>query len=531
MLGQGGMGTVFLAEDVQLRRKVALKVMRPDVARKKAARERFLREARAVAALDHDHIVAIFQVGEDNGVPFLTMPLLNGETLETRLTREGCLPVDELVRIGRETAEGLAAAHAAGLIHRDIKPANLWLEPRPNDPPKEPRVKILDFGLARPQEPDENLTEEGMALGTPAYMSPEQVNAGPLDCRADVFSLGCVMYQLATGKRPFVGNGVGAILAAVASHQPDPPHAIRAEIPHSLSDLIMAMLVKNPQERPASAEAVLVGLQVISAGNTLPEVTYPLAPARAETTTEALSAPTRSSRRKWLTFAGILAVVGLALLLWQPWKASSITNPDARSEDAPYKGAVDLLIWTRDGKDIRKLRLTDAETLPLRPGDQIRIVAEVEPAAYLYLFWIDTEGKAAPIYPWKPGQWDTRPQKEDPRHRLELPERATKGYTISGDQAGMETLLLLARPTPLPPGDADIKRALSGLLPQRPVQNPRSAVWFENGDVIRSDANRRALNFTAEEINDPVLRMQNLLREPMRPLAPYTTAVSFAKTK
>src|SRR5262249_46375847 len=144
------------------------KVMRSGLAGQPEARDRFLREARAAARLQHDHIVPIFQVGEDGGVPYFAMPLLAGEPLDRRLRRATPLPIDEVLRIGRQAAEGLAAAHAAGLIHRDIKPVNLWLE----DPGG--RVKLLDFGLARPMTARDGLTQAGTVLGSPGYMSPEQ---------------------------------------------------------------------------------------------------------------------------------------------------------------------------------------------------------------------------------------------------------------------------------------------------------------------------------------------------------------------
>src|SRR5262249_28475988 len=147
---------------------VALKVLKPEHAASPVARQRFLREAQAVAALEHDHIVAIYQVGEDRGVLFLAMPLLRGETLQNRLHREGALAPAEVVRIGREVATGLAAAHAHGLVHRDIKPGNIWLEDGTG------RVKILDFGLARPAQDEAHLTQSGAVVGTPAYMAPEQ---------------------------------------------------------------------------------------------------------------------------------------------------------------------------------------------------------------------------------------------------------------------------------------------------------------------------------------------------------------------
>src|SRR5262249_38304828 len=155
VLGVGGMGIVFHAEDVRLRRPVALKAMLPVLAASPAARERFLREAQAAAAIDHDHIVTIYQVNEDHAVPFLAMQLLPGQTLESGLRRERRLPVALVLRVGRELAEGLAAAHERGLIHRDIKPANIWLESGRD------RVKILDFGLARAARTDIQLTQPG----------------------------------------------------------------------------------------------------------------------------------------------------------------------------------------------------------------------------------------------------------------------------------------------------------------------------------------------------------------------------------
>src|SRR5262249_37225718 len=158
-----------------------------------ASRQRFLREAQATAAIEHHHIVHIYQVGEDRGVPFLAMPFLKGETLHQRLKREGRLPLAEAVRIARQMAEGLAAAHEHGLIHRDIKPANVWLETGSG------WVKIVDFGLARATADDVNLTKEGTIVGTPAFMAPEQARSGTVDARCDLFSLGAVLYRMCTG--------------------------------------------------------------------------------------------------------------------------------------------------------------------------------------------------------------------------------------------------------------------------------------------------------------------------------------------
>jgi Leucine-rich repeat (LRR) protein len=263
VLGSGGMGVVFRAEDIRLRRHVALKAMRPALAANPKARQRFLREAQLTASLSHDHVVPIHHVGEEKGVPFLAMPLLQGESLDCRLKRGGRLPLAEVLRIGRETADGLAAAHAHGLIHRDIKPANLWLETLADEPgglsPRY-RVKILDFGLARSGEGDVHLTQSGAIVGTPAYMAPEQAD-GRVDHRADLFSLGCVLYRMATGEVPFAGDKPLEVLRKVTRDQPRPPRKINPELPAALADLIMQLLEKDPARRPASAGEVVESLQ------------------------------------------------------------------------------------------------------------------------------------------------------------------------------------------------------------------------------------------------------------------------------
>jgi hypothetical protein len=279
ILGHGGMGVVYKAEDVQLERLVALKAMLPGLAASSANRQRFLREARAAAKIEHDHIVAIYQVGEDRGVPFLAMPLLQGESLNDRLQREPRLPVSEVLRISRETAVGLAAAHDRGLIHRDIKPANLWLEANSG------RVKLLDFGLARAAAENSNLTATGAILGTPAYMSPEQASGKAVDGRTDLFSLGCVMYRLTTGELPFKGSDPISTLMAVAMEQPPAPIQLNAEVPPALSRLVMELLAKSPADRLASARDVIGQLRDIEQG-TLVEGNNPVRadvlPAAAE---------------------------------------------------------------------------------------------------------------------------------------------------------------------------------------------------------------------------------------------------------
>jgi serine/threonine protein kinase len=254
-LGHGGMGAVYEAEDDKLKRRVAIKVMKPEIAKHQSHRERFLREARTAAKVHCDFICPIYRVGEDDGMPFIAMPLLKGQPLDRYWKQAGRLPVDEVVRIGMEVAQGLNVAHEAGLVHRDIKPANIWLETQRSG---RARAVILDFGLARMQAEDVHITQSGAIIGTPAFMSPEQARGDKnVDARTDLFSLGCVLYALCTGELPFQGDTTMAVLMALASHTPVPPHKIVAEIPRPLSRLIMRLLEKNQDDRPQTAREVI----------------------------------------------------------------------------------------------------------------------------------------------------------------------------------------------------------------------------------------------------------------------------------
>ena len=267
VLGAGGMGLVAGGNDLQLGRQVAIKVMRRAVAADPVARERFLKEARAMAALEHDHVVPIYQVGESNGVPFFVMPWLKGEPFDARLRRQGRLTSVEIIKLGREAALGLAAAHAVGLIHRDIKPGNLWLETRDSKttPVGEAwclwgRTKVLDFGLTREVESNTELTAAGWIAGTPSYMSPEQARGETIDPRTDLFSLGCVLYEAAAGQRPFHASTPTAMALKVVTEQPRRVVECNADISHDLALVIERLLEKDPDRRFQSAGDVAEAL-------------------------------------------------------------------------------------------------------------------------------------------------------------------------------------------------------------------------------------------------------------------------------
>lgn len=310
MLGIGGMGVVFKAEDMKLNRMVALKVMKPESISDDIARQRFMAEGRSAASIQHDHVITIYQVGQDNGLPFMAMQNLEGESLDRRIQRQGSLPAAEILRIGREVALGLQAAHDKGLIHRDIKPGNIWLEAGTG------RTKILDFGLVRPTgDQYQHLTRTGFVMGTPGYMSPEQARGIKVDARSDLFSLGSVLYELCTGREPFMGSDMMATLMALAMESPPPIRLLNPEIPPALAEMVTWLLAKSAEDRPRSARVVadsLAKIQTKPAGGFIPAP----APHPPSFSVGAFNGPILDSTPPAKAGTSPLFVAGLAVVLF-----------------------------------------------------------------------------------------------------------------------------------------------------------------------------------------------------------------------
>lgn len=257
VLGVGGMGVVFKAEDTELGRPVAIKVMKPQLAASRDACRRFQREARAVAAFEHSHVVTVYHVGEEQGMPYFSMQLLEGESLRSRIDRSEQLSAQEVLRIGREIAQGLDAAHSRGLLHRDIKPDNVWLEAGGD------HVRIVDFGLARAVDQSSSLSQSGAILGTPRYMAPEQIRGDEVDERCDLFSLGSLLFHAATGQPAFTGNNLVATLVAVSQDEVTRPEQLNPKLPPALSALILKLLAKDPSDRIQTAADVVAKIEQI----------------------------------------------------------------------------------------------------------------------------------------------------------------------------------------------------------------------------------------------------------------------------
>jgi serine/threonine protein kinase/Tol biopolymer transport system component len=255
LLGKGGMGDVYLAEDTKLGRQVALKVLSPELASDQGRRERFEREARAAASLNHPNIVTIHSVEEVDGVPFLTLELVEGQALGDIIPPEG-LPLDRVLDLSIPLADAVGAAHQRGITHRDLKPANVMVTP-------DGRIKVLDFGLAKLKDelraaeaamPTTSLTGEGRIVGTVSYMSPEQAAAKPIDQRSDVFSLGVILYEMLTGVRPFQGDTQMSTLSAIIKDTPKPIADLRPRLPREVSRIVNRCLAKDVEDRYQSAK-------------------------------------------------------------------------------------------------------------------------------------------------------------------------------------------------------------------------------------------------------------------------------------
>jgi eukaryotic-like serine/threonine-protein kinase len=307
--GQGGFGVVLKAYDEKLHRVVALKILPPLIATSTLARKRFMREAQAAAAVQNDHVVAIFAV-ENGPCPYIAMEYVDGPSLQEKIQREGPLPLVEILRIAHQAALGLAAAHLQGLIHRDIKPANILLENGVA------RVKITDFGLARAVD-DVSLTQSGIVHGTPAYMAPEQTTGDQVDHRADLFSLGSVLYTMATGRTPFQADNSHAMLKRVNEEATKAIRLVRPELPGWFESLVAKLHAKQPGGRFQSAQEVADLLaERLSAVENFGSACIPI------------SAPPRFSKR-WLMIAPVVAA--LTLYVW--WRVSGVGGSELRVRD------------------------------------------------------------------------------------------------------------------------------------------------------------------------------------------------------
>jgi serine/threonine protein kinase len=454
------MALVYLAHDTQLDRKVALKVpLFLDDSDERIAR--FAREARTAAHLHHPNICPVFDVGSQDGVQFLTMAYVEGETLGALLKRTGPLPAPQAVEILRKLAGALQEAHDAGVIHRDLKPSNVMIDKR-----GEPIV--MDFGVARRTGDEVGLTRSGAPLGTPAYMPPEQVTG---DCHAhgpqsDIYSLGVIMYELLTGRLPFCGD-LASVANKILSTPPPPLRTHRPELSPALEAVCLKAMAKVPTDRFPTARAFANGLAAALEGT---------AAIAAETGDSAEHGDRRESGSRrgplWFVVAGAVAVAAVAVVIGtsmfpatddaqlvrndtpvpvQPVDSLPVAEPFLLTQSPePAGGATApplLEIYVQRAAQSTDYQLLTTASLPLRDRDKVQLKISVEQPAYLYLFWYDAEGRAKRLFPKDPIRQERATEHTDPP--TEPNDSDLASWHVIGGKRGVEMALAATADAPL----------------------------------------------------------------------------------
>jgi serine/threonine protein kinase len=486
VLGGGGQASTLLALDPDLRCHVVLKLYHR--ARNPEEQEVVLREGQALARVRSPYVAQCRGVERQDGVPALVVEYVPGRDLKAQ-QKARPLGVNEALELTRQLAEGLAAVHACGLLHRDIKPGNVLVG-------DDGRPRLVDFGLAVPAAS----AELAGVSGTLAYMAPEQARgeAERIDSRTDVYGLGAVLYELLAGRPPHQGNSREELLRAARAGDVVPPRQVNSRVPRAVNDLCLRCLAKDPAQRFASAAEVAGAVRRLQWRRRL---RWPLAAAA-------------------LLLAALVAVLPVVSRLWPS------TATQSAVETAALKGSIDVVVTEPGNPRRHLLHLHDPAARPLQKGDEVRVVAELNRPAYLYVLWIDTRGKVGPVYPWLGGEWE-RPEQERAVQRLSLPEKPGDIWPIKPGPAGMEALVLLAREAPLSP-EVDLAKALGDLGPQ-PLLDEMDVAWFENGELVRGEPERAPNLKEARPGSSPVLRTQGALQERLKGLGfTYTRAVTFA---
>ena len=381
-LGRGGMAKVFLGTDTVLGRTVAVKVLAPQFADDDGFVQRFRREAQAAASIGHPHIVSVFDTGSDDGVHYIVMEYVEGRTLAEFLAGGGRILPDRAIDIAMDVCQALEAAHARGVIHRDIKPGNIMLNPRGE-------VKVTDFGIARVTTTADTVAQTAAILGTASYLSPEQAQGQPVDARSDLYSLGCVVYEMVTGRPPFLGDSPVAVASKQVLEQPVPPSKLNSDVTPDLDAVILRALAKNPANRYQSAEEMRADLERAKRG--LPVDATPLLAAGATQVldrppaqaTQVLPPSEPERRNNWVPIAVTLVLIALlGALLW--FLASTLLDDDPQ---APVSVEVPNVVGDKRAQAISEIEEAGLEVgtiTPVAAADETQepgTVVEQDPAA------------------------------------------------------------------------------------------------------------------------------------------------------
>ena len=453
-------------------------------------RQRFVAEARAIARLKHPCIVALYDAAElADGTVYLVMQYVAGQSLRQALDH-AAVPPEQACNIMADVADAVAAAHRAGVIHRDLKPSNILL-----DELRQPHV--CDFGLAL--EESQQRERKGECAGTLAYMAPEQLRgeSHQLDGRADIWAVGVILYEMLTGRPPFRGRDRQELTEEILTRDPRPPRQINARLGRSVERACLRCLEKRPAQR------------------------YPTAADVAE---DLRRAADRSPHARSIALSsGLLLVTLLILSLVVATWWQQVRRADR--QPLPLQGSIELTVWNPAQSLRQGVRIDDDRAVPLRPGDQVRLAVALNRPAYAYVVWIDAQGGAAPVYPWCLGDWQNLPAACPPVAYLTLPEQPGTGWAMRASPSGMETLLLLARHSPLP-AEVDV-RALLAAMPHATIPCRPNAVRFQEGRPLSGELARDVFLKRPMAIDDPLLQLQQELVNRLRPHFELIHAVSF----
>jgi serine/threonine protein kinase len=509
-LGDGAQGEVYRVIHPKLGKNLVLKLGHKPVDHDE--RSSLVAEGRLLHDLDHLNLVKIYDLDFHNDRPFLVMEYVHGRNLEQYADEEPVTPQRSAALVAK-LAGALALAHRRGIIHRDIKPRNIVV-----DEAGEPR--LIDFGLARLRHAWSDGVDPTWG-GTIAYMAPEQARLehdriGP---RSDLFGLGAVLYFLLTGQAPFGGETVDEAWERARRCQFEAGALRLAQVPRRLERICLKAMAVDPADRYATAEEFGQALESFLMRPRRIGVAAAILLAAAIMTTFSLRP---SARQK---------------SLGDPGKNTHVVPPGpiptpipSPTRAAPLHGEITL--WVNEPKSTfrRGLRLHQPGAVPVRPGDEVRVEAGVSRPAYLYLFWIGSDGKVAPLYPWKDRDWTRRPDREDKVEGIELPEVVTDTWELGPSAPGLETLVLLAREDSPLPRDADttLERDLAGPRTTWLPGGKDEAVWLENGRAFGLDdqgKSREMPGLATRRSDDPVLRIRRVMKEKLSTLGSYHRAV------
>jgi hypothetical protein len=491
-LGDGGQGSAFLARDPDLGRQVVLKRYHS------GASAAALKDGEALCRIRSRYIPQCFGMERDGDQLYVVMEYIPGRSL-AEVRSETPPKLDMAARWIEQVAEGLEAVHARGLLHRDLKPSNIVIG-------DDQLPRLVDFGTAAHLG---SPALQGIS-GTAPYMAPEQARNDyvNIDFRTDVYGLGATLYHLLTGIPPHPGASTSASLEHAERGVVTAPRELNPKVPRPLERIVLKALAAEPAQRYATAAEFRAALRRYRH---------------------------RYRYRAATCLAGVLLLAALSFPVWLGLVRGRYSRPEGPTPPpAPLTGAVNVLIWEPGNSSRQRLALGEPGAMPLKAGDQIRVEARVNRPAYLYLVWIDSDGEPQPVYPWRPGDWNHHPAAEQRVRHVSLPSNEGNGWPMKPGGAGMETLLLLARESPLPPG-VDMKSLLAN-LPRSSFQDLRSLVWFDDWALVQDEAanhaatgsHTRGPSFFEVEVNDPLLKAQALLKERLARYFTMMRAVSFA---